>query len=379
MKLFAASSRRPRGWFAALLSDPYRKLAAVALAIGLWFFLDSQITRDLERVLRLEATGAGLPATTTGSRLAVQLPTDRVVGVRFRADQQPVEAVQLRLRGPRYRIDALVDETIDLQVTRFLGAIDWANRKQVEFTIADVQRTSKLLQGVQMTLEPVRLILEVEKIDDRALQLGLDLVDLQVDEDLEPRLRLDTAVFSPEVARLLGPASSLAQFPAKGKKPLRARLRARSNDRVITTSLELDAPKELGLRLAEIPSLTIQVRPVTKVFELALPVHVDDLALPPELRNLYKPVQPIIRARIRAGGLLQAKLVAMNDDAARAQFALEYLRLGVFVPPPEAGVPHGPEMVRDARLLLRGPLHPQVERSECELDQPVSVTLRRQP
>lgn len=379
MKPIAPLPRRAQSRFGGLFADPYRKLAAVALAIGLWFFLDSQITRDLDRVLRLEATGTALLAgSTASSRLAVQLPTDRVVGLRFLAEEQPVEAVHLRLRGPRYRIDALIDETLDLQVTRFLGAIDWANRKRVEFTIADVQRNTKLLQGVQLTMEPARVVLEVEKIDDRALQLGLDIVDLQVDEQLEPRLRRETAVFSPEIARLLGPASSLAQFPPRGQKPLRARLRGRSNDRVITASLELDAPPELGLRLAETPSLTIQVRPVTQVFDLDLQVHVDDLALPPEQRNQYQPVQPVVRARIRAGGQLQTTLVGLQEPK-RAQWAYDYLRLGVFIPPQENGAPHSHEIVREARLFLRGHLHPLVERSECELDQPVSVTLRRQP
>jgi hypothetical protein len=378
MKTSKSLARRSHGWFAALLSDPYRKLAAVALAIGLWFFLDSQITRDLDRILRLETTGAVQMATTAGSRLAVQLPTDRVIGLRFLADERPVESVQIRLSGPRYRIDALVDETLDLQVTRFLGAVDWANRKRVEFTVADVQRNSKLLQGVRLTMTPPRLVLEVEKIDDRALQLGLDLVDLQVDEQLESRLRLETTVFLPEVARLLGPASSLAQFPAKGQKPLRARLRGRGNDRLITASLELNAPAELGLSLAERLSLTIQVRPITQVYEFDLQVHVDDLALPPEQRNQYRPTLPVVRTRIRAGGLLHAQLVSMVESK-RAQWAYEYLRLGVFIPPPEAGAPHGVDLVRDARLFLRGHLHPMVERAECELDQTVSVTLRRQP
>jgi hypothetical protein len=376
-------SRRQRSRLPQWFADPYRKLAALALAIGLWFLLDNQVTRDLERTLRLEVKGPqNLVLGTAVSRLAVALPTDQVVGLRFLDGTREIEEVKIRLRGPRYRIEALADSTLDLLVSRYLTLDDWSGRRRLDITSSDIQRNSLSLQDVQIEMEPRYLALEIEKIDDRALPLSLDLVELIYDDQLEPRLRRETASFSPDVARLLGPASSLAQFPAKDSKPLRARLRARTSDRQISSTLELLADPGLGLRLSETPSLTIELRPVTQVFELELQVQVDDLALPVEQQGIYRPQANTMRVRIRAGGQLRSTLVSLGEDASKARltaWAHAFLRLAVFIPPPEGGQVYSNTIVREARLLLRGPLHQIVDRSECELDQTVSVTLVRRP
>jgi len=231
-------------------------------------------------------------------------------------------------------------------------------------------------------MEPERVSLVVEKLVDRPLHLDLEQVDLLVDEQLGNRLRRETAVFTPEKPLLLGPASSLAQFPAKGQKPLLARLRTTANERYLTAILELTAPPALGLRIVPTPSLTIQVLPNTRVFEFDVPLRVDDLALPEEMRGLYAPENRVQRVRVKAGGQLQSTLVNLSEDADRqklADWAGAHLRLDVWIPPPGPGGTYGPEIVREARLVLRGPLQASVDRTECELAQPVSVTLRRRP
>ncbi len=377
--------RRRLGLWATLFADPYRKLAAAALAIGLWLFLNNQITLTIPRPLRLEAIGPQRVAGTVfSSRLAVVLPTDQVVGLRFLDGGNEISGVTITLSGPRYRVEALKDAPMDLQITTFLTQ-DWANVKSVDFSTSDITRNLSALEGVHLEMQPSRVTLEVGKLDDRSVPLNLDQVDLLNDEILTPRLRRDTASFSPDVARLLGPASSLAQFPAKGAKPLQARLRLpRGNERQLTAILELTAPAELGLRLAETPSMTIQVLPVTQVYELDLPLRVDDLALPPDLRGLYRPVNMVQRVRIRAGGELQSKLVSLSDDKGGdrrqlTEWASAYLRLDVWIPPLEPGATYGTELVREARLFLRGPMQASVDRTECELDKPVSILLRRNP
>lgn len=375
--------RRGRRLLASLVADPYRKLASVALAIGLWFYLHGLVTRDVERVLKLEFAGPQRVAGATfNSRLAVLLPTDQVVGQRFLDGDREVEQVKLSLSGQRYRVDTLVDEALDLQITKFLGT-DWTNRSRVEFTAFDIQRNVSALQGVHLEMRPSRIAIEVQRIEEKPLPLTLEQVELIVDEPLGSRLKPDTVVFSPDTARLLGPASSLAQFPSKGQKPLLARLRTKGPaEKQLTAVLELVAPAELGLHLAETPSLTVQLLPDTKVFELDLPLRVDDLALPPEQRGLYRPEQPIQRGvRIRAGGELRSKLVSLSDDNDKrklAEWAAAHLRLDVWIPPVEPGASYGPELVREARLFLRGPMQATVDRAECDLDKPVSITLRRQ-
>lgn len=374
--------RRGRGLFASLAADPYRKLAAIALAVGLWFYLDSQIVSSTERELKLEAIGPQrIAGTVFNSRLAVVLPTDQVIGKRFLDGDREIPVVKVKLSGPRYRIDALANEALDLQVSSFLG-IDWSKSKRVDFQAVDIPRNLNALQGVFLTMEPPRVTLEVEKIDALPLPLNLDRVELLVDEQLGARLRRDTVVFSPDEARLLGPASSLAQFQALGSKPLVARLRSVAGERQLNAILELAAPAELGLRLAETPSMTIQVLPVTRTFELDLPLRVDDLALPADQRGLYRPETVVQRVGVKAGGQLLMHLVALSgspDKRKLEDWASAHLRLDVWIPPLEPGTSYGPEIVRPARLFLRGPMQASVDQTECDLDKPVSILLRRTP
>ena len=367
--------RKVRGFFAAMVADPYRKLVAIALAIGLWFLINNQIQGSVEKQATLVHTlRTNEPLLT--SRIAVLLPTDRVVGKRFLDGDTPIDNNQIKviLSGPRYRIDSL-PSVLDLQVTAF-ASLDLGNRTDVEFTAADIRHG---LQGVELEISPRRVRLEVEHIDTLPMKLSLENVELQlVDED--GRLRRDTAEFTPDTATILGTAAALSELRKPGLKPLRARIpKAAGAARQVTTVVEIAAPKELSLSLAEPISVTIQVLPETSVFDLELPLVVDDLALPADQRGVYQPARRKQFVRIVAGGDLRSRLTSLgeNGDKVRQQeWASENLRLLVEVrkQDPEAGS----EIVREARLLLLGSLRDTVDRTECFLEEPVSVTLRKQ-
>lgn len=377
-----SEKRKPRGLLGMLAADPYRKLGAVALAVGLWFFLNSQITRDLPLRMQLATIGTVENVSAPfNRRIAVVLPTDRVIGKQFYDGDKPIDSVQVTLSGPRYLIDNKEDERLDLRINKFVGN-EWSSRNPfVEFTAEDVQRDVRSLQGVRIAFDPPRVRLEVEPIDFTEERVQLDDVELlQLDPEVEQRLRRDTARFSPETIRILGPKSSLAKLSASTAKMLRARFSPASNARETTAALELNAPPELGLRLAERPSLTIQLMPVTKVFQLELPIQVDDLALAPALRGLYRPEHPTESVGVRAGGALRALLVSQEASEEKLQeWARTYLRLEVWIEPPGGGADYGPELVREARLRLRGPMQATVEPGDYALDQTLSVRLHRKP
>jgi hypothetical protein len=371
---------RLRGFFAALASDPYRKLIAIVLAVGLWIFINRQISGETTRTLSL--TFDGTMRSTEGNtlnRLLVVLPTDRVIGRRFMDGDTEIQTAQVTLSGPRFAIESLrkQDTQLDLQITNFTG-LDWTSRRDIEFTAADIRRDIRSLQDVEkIELDPPRIRLEVERLEEWPLPLSLDYVTLDVaDEDLK-RLRLDTAEFQPPTARILGPASAIARYRQPGDKPLLARIRRVGSERQVSVGLELVAGKDLGLRLAETPTVTLQVLPVTQVFTLELPLIIDDLGLDASQRGYYKADQATRRVRIRAGGQLKAKLITLDGDARRQEWASANLRLQVIVSRPEAGSPLRPEIVLDARLLLLETSQLTVDRSECALDEAVAVTLRR--
>lgn len=369
--------RKVRGIFAALVADPYRKLVAIGLAIGLWFLINNQIVGRIPRVVSLTTIGSarGSEAPSMGSRLAVVLPTDRVVGLRFMDGDRPIDQVKVFLSGPRYRVDAIADETLDLQVAAF-ASLDWSTRPYVEFTAADIRRD---LQGIDIELEPSRIRLEVERLDQWQLKLNFEHVELQ-DSQFGSRLRRDAAEFSADTVVILGTASALDEIRKPGPKPLRARITSSGSSRQVSAVIELATPKELGLSLAERPSVTIPILPETSVFDLELPLIVDDLALPPEQRGLYQPEVRSKFVRIRAGGDLRSTLITQGEgpDKSRQQsWASAHMRLLVHIPAIEPGATYGPEIVRRPELLLLGPLQAAVDRTEFLLDETVSVTLRK--
>ena len=166
--------RRVRGVFAAIVADPYRKLVAIALAMGLWFFVNNQIVGTLppRSVPLVPVASARTGERVLGNRLAVVLPMDRVVGKRFLDGDTPIDDVTIVLSGPRYRIDALENETLDLQVTAF-ATIDFGTRNDVEFTAiwADVADCVYRQNGWTLC-DPDNRALAVEAANTFIRQLG---------------------------------------------------------------------------------------------------------------------------------------------------------------------------------------------------------------
>lgn len=371
--------RKSRGVLAAIVADPVRKLIAIGLGLLLWLFVDSRITNATRRPVPLVTAGpqatAGVGAG--GDRLVVVLPTDRVVGKRFFDGERAIDRVDVQITGPRYRVAAVEESRLDLQIIKFLE-LDWGSRTSVEFTAADL-RSEKLLQDLRIDLVPPRVRLEVERIEEQPFQLTLDLVDLQ-DNPFAGRVLQDTAEFAPGKAVVLGSAFDLDRFKKRPGKPFRATLKGIGNERQVTASLELPGGIESGLRFQTVPILTMQLLPLTAPFELELPVVVDDLALGPELRGKYEPEAKVRTVRIKAGGNLRSHLVNLReggDPRKLAEWAAANLRLYVHLGKPEGGGGLPAEFSREARVLYVGKLHQLVDRNECLLDETVLVKLRR--
>lgn len=373
---------RMRALLAAIVDDPYRKLIALALAFGLWFFINSQIRDTVERTVSLTWAGSTTAGDVQLNQLLVVLPTDRVIGRRFMDGDREIHSARVILRGPRYRLeslDARGGEPLDLQITGFT-ALEWANRRDVEFTAADI-RPDIRLQGLDLQLEPKRIRLEVERVDVWELALTTDDVEIDFpDEETQRRVRLDTAEFQPDTARILGPANAINSIRGPGRKPLLARLlrRAGSSERQVSATLELAVGRDLGLKLAEPTKVTFQLLPVLETFTFELPLMVDDLSLPPAQRGLYRADEPTRMVRIRVGGQLRLHLLAMGPSDRQA-WAAANLRLLVVIERPAAGEVLPAELTRAANLLVLETAQMTVDHTERLLDETVAVTLRQKP
>jgi len=320
--------KRRQSFLGAVVADPWRKLAAVGLAVLLWYFVDSRVNRRIERTLPLAFVGQQQGGASPTGSLAVALPTDRVVGLRFLDGEKPIDRVDVVLSGPRFRVAALESESFDLQVSRFLS-IDWTERASAEFTAADLRLDQFVFKDVAVELRPARIRFEVAALASRAVKLSLDNVDV-----------------------------------VEG-----------------SAQIELVDAEAQGLRFATQPLLTVELKPRTASFALEVPVVVDDAALAPELRGKWLPEVPRRTVRVQAGGDLRSRLVGLQESVDKAQlgdWVDENLRLHVHLQRPAAGAVLGPELDVKARLLLLGPLSATVDRNECLLDEVVVVKLRRQ-
>ena len=368
-----------RGWLAAIVADPWRKLAAVLLATMLWAFVDSRINQRIQRTLPLAFVGQQQAAGTPTGVLAVALPTDRVVGVRFLDGERPIDRVDVALSGPRFRIAALEREAFDLQVTRFL-ALDWSERASAEFTAADLRLDQVLFKDVAVELRPPGIRIEVTAIASAPAQLSLDSVEL-VEGPFAGRWRRESVVFTPARPMVLGKAAEIDALGKRTDKPFRAVLTpGGTDDRLASAEVVIVDAEKHGIRFATPPLLTVQLRPRTALFELDVPVVVDDRALPEALRGRWSPETQSRVVRVQAGGDLRSRLVGLQESVDKAQLAdwvTENLRLHVHLPRPASGVVLGPELDLKARLILLGPLSATVDRNECLLDEVVVVKLRQ--
>lgn len=367
-----------RGWLAASFSDPWRKLAAVLLATLLWAFVDSRINQRIQRTLPLAFVGQQQAAGTPTGVLAVALPTDRVVGVRFLDGERPIDRVDVALSGPRFRVAALERESFDLQVTRFL-ALDWSERASAEFTAADLRLDQVLFKDVAVELQPPGIRIEVTAIASTPVALSLDAVEL-VEGPFAGRWRRETVVFTPTRPVVLGKAAEIDALGKRTDKPFRAVLTGGADDRLASAEVVIVDAEKHGIRFATQPLLTVQLRPRTALFELDVPIVLDDRALPEALRGRWLPEAPSRVVRVQAGGDLRSRLVGLQESVDKAQLAdwvTENLRLHVHLPRPAGGVVLGPELDLKARLILLGPLSATVDRNECLLDEVVVVKLRQ--
>lgn len=374
--------KRPNPW-AALTADPLRKLAAVLLAVALWFYLDSQVRTSQDLPLPVEVVDVeelrSLPPATGKGRIVVLLPLKSVayLGVANAGNNEPLDAITVTVKGKRHQVQELLRRPLSLQVGPFPES-DWRTATGREFSREDL-KGDPLFEELENSMSPGRVRLDLEPTDARTVAMSMELVEFQPSEQAEradvlKRLRTDNVRFNPDSVRLSGPRSSLEAFPEQGRKPFRAVLDPSPGARQVTLKLALNS-KDPALKLDSQPSLTIDIAPDLREYSLELPVRVDSLSLPKGLGFHYEPRAETMAVRIRAGGQLQSTLEGF-DDQQRATWARQHLRLSVWIAPREDQA-YGNEILESARLELLGPLSTTLDRSNYSLAESVLVALEK--
>ncbi|MBK8100266.1 MAG: hypothetical protein IPK26_24455 [Planctomycetes bacterium] len=370
--------RRGYGLRAALLGDPLRKVAAIALGYLLWLFIDSQInaTHDFDLPILVSYGEKADGGDRAAPRLLVPIPTANVAVVKITgSDGREHDSVRVTAHGPRFLVDSLRSSPLQLSVGDL--ASDWDKTDSIEFAVADLLTVAHTSRGVTLTMEPARIRLHLERMRWRDEDLRIERVELAGDERLRARLRRHLAEFSQPRARIVGPAKDLAALRPDTGTPFQAMLEARDNDRSVTAALTLTQGAD-RLHLHEPVTVTIPLLPVRQEFAVTLLLLIDDLALPPALRGAYRAEEASRTVRIKVSGELLTTLVTLAD-AERQAWVDQHLRLHVWVPRREDERSLGAEIVVAARLQLVGPLADRIDPVDYVLAETVTVTLRRQP
>ena len=364
-----------------LVDDPYRKLVAVGLAVMLWFFINSRIMDSTDYVLPLRVVDA-LDVSTGENQLAIALPTDRVVKRRFLDGDREIQNVTVTVSGPRFRIDALKEERLNLAVLTLLNR-EWSRSEEggdvqvVEFGAADIRRDVRSLEEVDIAMSPPRVRLEVGIQDNVEFEVGNEHVEF-VAEGFRSRLLLETAQYTPPKVRIIGPARSIQKLAGRleqGRPILQARL-----DEVepqASGQLTIVDGPELSLNFLQPASVRVDLLPTRDDYTFELPVVVDDLGLAPADRGKFLPEEPRVPLRVSLSGRLRVDVGVIESDEARQRWAENNLRLVVHLQRPEDGNRFGDVLSRPLHLVPIGPLLERTERSEYKIEGARNVTLRR--
>ena len=377
-----SKERRRKGVFWNIVADdPYRKLVAVGLAVLLWFFINSRIMDSTDYVLPLRVVDA-LDVSSGENQLAIALPTDRVVKRRFLDEDREIQNVTVTLSGPRFRIDALKEERLNLAVMTLLNR-EWSRSGEgedvqiVEFGAADIRRDVRALEEVDIEMSPARVRLEVGIQDNIEFEVRNEHVEFLAD-GFRSRLLLETAQFTPSTVRIIGPARSIQKLGARlqqGQPVLQAKLE--EVEPQAPGPLQIIDQADLSVYFEQPASVRVDLLPTRDDYTFELPVVVDDLSLKPEDRGSFQPEEARIPLRISFSGRLRVDVGVIESDEARQRWAEENLRLVVHLQRPEDGNRFGELLSRPLHLVPIGPLLERTERSEYKIEGARNVTLRR--
>ncbi|GAB4146164.1 MAG: hypothetical protein Fur0037_14190 [Planctomycetota bacterium] len=395
------ADEQKRSWTRAIFSDPYRKLASIGLAIVFYFYIDKQVNLSHGFDVTLVTVDEASPSAAAKNRadiLQVVVPTSKVTVLGFRdaGSDTPLtnRRIRLEVRGRKYAVEAVKRRTQPFVVGPF-PSVDWDRTTGFDFTAADIA-PDNLLQEVAISLDPPRVHIDLLQNSELPVtpsldQIAIDWVDRGDEARLKDRLRRETAVFSREKIRIRGPTAELQELRSGGRKPFRAALRARNEDREVEGTVTLNTGPTTHLSMDEGVTVRIQVRADPQAFTLDIPILVDDRSLPPRLRGRYwpdiEPKQGLEGANPARPDLYQSMTVEVNvsgmllsrlrqfEKQQLAAWAAEHFRLRFWIPPPtnDEEAPQLPPV--EARLEFLGPQASLYDQGDFTLAKTVALPL----
>lgn len=309
-----------------LVSDPWRKAAALILAIALWMFLDSMLTKTQTVRCMLEVVAEDEHSPANQAVLEVTLPEKEWTAGRFLdlRTNEPIDQVTFTFEGSAAEIAKIQPEREVFSVRK----IPQKGETHVEFDVGEID-VGELPRPIKMDPPDIKLEIEVNASLERTLSHE-DVVVLYP-ANVGERAIVDKMSFTPVAVTLRGTQSNLAEL-VKQDQPFQVDLRNQpnpANDTEIKGEVRLRSEFSQGLKIECEPRIvqaTIPLRPdfgpateVTVPFELLTGTKFED-------SDFDYPQE--ITVTIWASERLGNELAAVGPQ----QFASEYMWLEAKLP-----------------------------------------------
>lgn len=326
----AAGRPRRRGTspWRDLFADPVRKLIALALAILLWLFLDSQITDRQRFDFKLIGERSAKETEQSeihDSHIVVHPPPGyRVTGFRdHMMTNAEVAVVEIWFEAPQHQLrNTLASPGLFVQprITDINQQTNVYVIDQAELRAAD----PAVIRAVR-DMKPRRIDVLLERVDERPIALdktALKVVypDSKAFPDFVERLRLDVALFAPQQITLRGPRSLIGDV-------------ARNEPLFVLDLSHLGASIEpkLVVQLVPIPiekvtidggpvTITVPLDPQFEPVQLTVPVLVNSTSRSTAPRDDFEH-DPTVKVNLLVSGELAAVLSRLPSESERDEWA----------------------------------------------------------
>ncbi len=332
-------NRRGRqNWIGSIISDPWRKLAAIGLALVVWFLIDKVIAEPLTTDFNLAVMHKD--GATAGHKFQIQL---YLPSTAYSASEQDLEnvlddspldkkLVTISFNGARGVIKNIRDGlTLELRPTE--EQLRESLTSGYTFTKDDLKDSTpnRRAQNLIQSMEPGTIRLRHRRNSKKPIPLSGGNVNLEVrDQSLRTRIDENQARFDPSSATLIGPEEELGNITNETRL-FRARIE-RATDNQASAVLELN-PLYAHLKMEKDVTVTYKVRPNLVAMEFKdVPVLLDKEGIQPDQRKLFELDRQTVDITLLIEEKLQQELSSRPLKDLRA-WVDEHLRLYVSLSP----------------------------------------------
>jgi hypothetical protein len=332
--------RAERGGILGLLfGDFWRKLFALALATGLWLYLDSQVS--LPGSLEVELTPVSLdtdPSAARSQEMSLRLDLARYSVLGFQDADAPstsVERVTITVRGPRRLVTEL------LEAPRFsvpVEPIERDGQPVFEFALADVRASEARYEGLLRSMTPSRVRIELARNTSASIALQRSRIRVIAppnEPGLAERIVWDDLKVTPSVVTIRGPENTVRAIQTSERALFEFRPNATTPDqRSVSAPLQLAAEFSQVTVSPDTVAMDVPLRTAGRVTKLnAVPI-----VLAGEHASRFELAETTLDLEILAYGQLETELALhLVDDQLRTWIAANCLVIAF--PPADGGQP----------------------------------------